>query len=52
MNRDDCLFLTLECRTCGTRYVFWKNISLAEVDEYILDKGHCRPRCKLKGEIS
>lgn len=51
MNRDENLFLTLECRLCGTKYVFWRDISLEEVKKYLLEFGNCDPKCDLQGEL-
>jgi len=34
LNCDESLFLMMECRTCGTEYVFWRGTSVMELEKY------------------
>lgn len=46
LNRDDNLFLTLKCRFCQTQYVFYKDMKVAEVCDYLEKHSNCSSKQK------
>lgn len=48
LNRDDDLFLTLKCRKCETRYVFWRDMKVKELEEY---EFRCCSSPDMRGEL-